>query len=453
MRLRADFAREHGAGATSTPIGVLLVALALVLTGITAGCGADEKEKKPVVTVEAAPPERGAISEVVSAQAVVYPVQQSVITPKITSTIQEFLVQRGSKVHKGQLLAILENADLAAAAEQSKGEFEQAEAGYATTVEAGVPQEMQKAELDAAAAKAGYEAAQKVYDSRKELFQQGALPRRDLDAAQVALAQAKTQSDVAERQLADLKRLGEQQALKSAKGQLAAAKGKLMGSSAALSYSEIRSPIDGVVTDRPQYAGELAAANQPLMTVMDLSKLLAKSHISRVEAASLKVGDSAEVRAAGVEDSIHGRVSLVSPALDPGSTTIEVWVEVAKPEPRLKPGMTVQVSLVAKTVKDALLVPASAVFQTTEDTDYVMVAGSDQHAHQKLVKLGVRNGDRVQIVSGLGPGEKVIGSGGYGLPDKTQIKLQETPPSKDPASGDKAGAADDSSKPDKSGKE
>jgi multidrug efflux pump subunit AcrA (membrane-fusion protein) len=450
MKLRADCARERGASATSTPVGVLLVALALVLT---AGCGADEKEKEPVVTVEAAPPERGAISEVVSAEAVVYPVQQSVITPKIASTIHEFLVQRGSKVHQGQLLAILENADLAAAAEQSKGEFEQAEAGYATTVEAGVPQAMQKAELDAAAAKAAYEAAQKVYDSRKELFQQGALPRRDLDAAQVALAQAKTQSDVAERQLADLKRLGEQQALKSAKGQLAAAKGKLMGSSAALSYSEIRSPIDGVVTDRPQYAGELAAANQPLMTVMDLSKLLAKSHISRVEAASLKVGDAAEVRAEGVEDPIHGRVSLVSPALDPGSTTIEVWVEVAKPEPRLKPGMTVQVSMVAKTVTDALLVPASAVFQTTEDADYVMVAGSDQHAHQKIVKLGVRNGDRVQVVSGLDPGEKVIRSGGYGLPDKTRIKGKEIPPSKDDASADKAGAADDSSKPDKSGKE
>jgi multidrug efflux system membrane fusion protein len=93
------------------------------------------------------------------------------------------------------------------------------------------------------------------------------------------------------------------------------------------------------------------------------------------------------------------------------------------------------------------------VFQTTEEADYVMVAGSDQRAHQKIVKLGVRNGDRVQIVSGLGPDEKVIGSGGYGLPDKSQIKLQETPASKDPASADKAGAADDSSKPDKSGKE
>jgi HlyD family secretion protein len=239
-----------------------IAALAMPLAIYAAGCGGAEKEKEPVVTVQAAPPERAEISEVVSAEAVVYPVQQSIITPKITSTIREFKVQRGSKVHKGQLLAILENADLEAAAQQSKGEFEQAEAGYATTVEAGVPQEMQKAELDAAAAKAGYEAQQKVYDSRKELFQQGALPRRDLDAAQVALAQAKTQSDVAERQLADLKRLGEQQALKSAKGQLTAARGKLMGSTAALSYSEIRSPIDGVVTDRPQYPGELAAADR-----------------------------------------------------------------------------------------------------------------------------------------------------------------------------------------------
>ena len=194
----------------SLAIALFAAPLMLFVAMVVTGCSASEKEKEPVVTVEAAPAERAAISEVVKAEAVVFPVQQSVITPKITSTIREFKVQRGSRVHKGQLLAVLENADLAAAAEQSKGEFEQAEASYATTVEAGVPQEMQKAELDAAAAKAGYEAAQKVYDSRKDLFQQGALPRRDLDAAQVALAQAKTQSDVAERQLADLKRLGEQ---------------------------------------------------------------------------------------------------------------------------------------------------------------------------------------------------------------------------------------------------
>jgi HlyD family secretion protein len=432
-------------GSTALFAALLMFSVAIS----TAGCGASEKEKEPVVTVEAASPEREEISEVVVGEAVVFPVQQAVITPKITSTIREFKVQRNSRVQKGQLLAILENADLAAAAEQSKGEFEQAEATYVTTVGAGLPQEMQKAELDAAAARAGYEAAQKVYDSRKDLFQQGALPRRDLDAAQVALAQAKTQSDVAERQLADLKRLGEKQALRSAEGQITAAKGKLMNSTAQLSYSKIRSPLNGVVTDRPQYAGELAAANQPLMTLMDLSKVIAKAHISRVEAALLKVGDAANVHAAGSDDVIHGRVSLVSPALDPGSTTVEVWVEVVKPGARLKPGMTVQVSMVAKTVKDALVIPAAALFKTAEGADYVMVAGSDEKAHQKIVKVGIRNGDDAQIVSGLDAAEKVITAGGYGLPDKTQIKLQEAAPAKE-AGDDKAG---DAAKPETSGKE
>jgi len=92
---------------------------------------------------------------------------------------------------------------------------------------------------------------QKLYDSRKELFQQGALPRRDLDSAQVALAQARSQYQQAQKQLDDLKNLGEKQALKSAGRQLSAMTGKYRGAEAQLSYSEIRSPINGVVTDRP----------------------------------------------------------------------------------------------------------------------------------------------------------------------------------------------------------
>src|SRR5262249_43945207 len=149
----------------------------------------------------------------------------AVIAPKITSTIKSFQVQRGSRVRKGQLLAVLENADLSAATEQSKGEYEQAEASYTTTTDASLPEQIQKAELDAAATKTAFEAQQKVYDSRKDLFQQRALPRRDLDAAEVALAQAKSQNDQAQKQLEDLHRIGREQALKSASGQLSAAKG------------------------------------------------------------------------------------------------------------------------------------------------------------------------------------------------------------------------------------
>src|SRR5262249_45939282 len=194
---------------------------------------------------------------------------------KITSTIAEFKVQRGSRVHKGQVLAILENKDLSAAAEATKGDFDQADANYTMTVNAGLPQQMQKAELDAAAAKSAYEAAQKVYDSRKELFQQGAIPRKDLDASAVALAQARSQSEQADKQLADLRRLGKTETLRAARGSKESAEGKYRAAAAQLGYSEIRSPIDGVIADRPLYVGDLATANQPILTAMDTSRLIA----------------------------------------------------------------------------------------------------------------------------------------------------------------------------------
>lgn len=423
----------------------LLGTLALLFCAMS-GCGGAEKEKEPVVSVQTTPAQRGPISQIIAADGVVSPLQQAIITPKITSTISKFLVQRGSRVKQGQLLAILENADLSAAAEQSKGEFEQAEAGYVTTTGASLPEQIQKAGLDAAAAQAAFNAQQKVYDSRKDLFQQGALPRRDLDSAEVALAQAHSVNEVAQKQLADLKRLGEKQALKSAGGQLSAAKGKYLGAKAQLSYSEIRSPIDGVITDRPLFPGELATANQPLITVMNTSKLIAKAHLAQAEAAVLKVGNPAELKVPGLDEPVKARVSLVSPALDPGSTTIEVWVEAAKPDPALKPGMTVGISMTAKTVKDAIVVPASSVFKSAEGADYVLLAGSDKHAHVKNVQIGIRNAELAQILSGINAGDPVITTGGYALPDNTQVKV-EAPEPAEKDKGDKADKADDATKP------
>jgi multidrug efflux pump subunit AcrA (membrane-fusion protein) len=406
-----------------------------VLCACLLGCGASEKEPVPVVSVQVEPAQKGSIEQTVSAEGVVFPKQQSVLSPKITSTIKQFLVQRGSRVHKGQLLAILENADLSAAAQQSKGEVEQAEATYTTTTAATIPQEIQKAGLDAAAAKAAFDAQQKVYDSRKELFDQGAIPRRDLDSAQVALAQVRTQFEVAERQLADLERVGQHQSLKSAEGQLTAAKGKYRSAEAQLSYSEIRSPIDGVVTERPQYAGELATANQPILTVMDTSALVVKAHVAQSDAAVLKVGNSAQIQIPGAPDPVAAKVALVSPALDPGSTTVEVWVQSNKPSAAIKPGMTAQLLMTARSAKDALTVPASAVYKNEDGSEYVVIATPDNHAAIKTVQIGIRGKDRLQIASGLNVGDKIITSGGYALPDKTQVKIEA------PSSADKESAS------------
>jgi multidrug efflux pump subunit AcrA (membrane-fusion protein) len=421
---------------------VAVAVAAIGLLSFSSGCKSQEKEKEPVVSVQTTPAARAPISQTVTAEAVVFPLEQATVAPKITSTIKHFFVQRGARVKKGQLLAELENEDLSAAAESSKGDFEQAEATYVTTVGAGLPQQLQKAELDAAAAKSAFEAQQRIYDSRKELLQQGAIPRRDVEAAEVALAQARSQNEQAQKQLADLQRIGKEQLLKSAQGSRLSSEGKYRSAEAMLSYSRIKSPIDGVVTDRPLYEGDLATANQPMLTVMNLSRVIAKAHIPQAEAASLRVGNEAELKVAGLDEPVKGVVTLVSPALDPGSTTIEVWVEARKPNPAVKPGMTVAVSMVSKTAKDAIVVPANAVFKTDEGANYVLVAGSDEKAHQKKVQVGIRSADQAQVMSGINAGDPVITTGGYAIPDGTQIKV-EKPGAEDKESAEKGDKGDD----------
>jgi RND family efflux transporter MFP subunit len=224
----------------------------------------------------------------------------------------------------------------------------------------------------------------------------------------------------------------------------------MKGAEAQLSYSKITSPIDGVVTDRPLFEGDLAAANQPLLTVMNTSRLIGKAHVPQSEAAVLKVGNPAELKIPGLDEPIKGRVSLVSPALDPGSTTIEVWVEASKPNPALKPGMTVELSMTAKMVKDALVVPTPAIYKNSEGADFVLLAGSDGHAHLKTVQLGAHNAEFTQVTSGVIAGDPVISSGGYALPDNTQIKIEA--PAKDEKEGsdkaDKAEKPEGAAKPD-----
>src|SRR5438132_10176857 len=211
-----------------------------------------------------------------------------------------------------------------------------------------------------------------------------------MDTAEVTFLQARRQNEQAQRQLADLQRVGKEQTLKSAEGSRMSAEARMRGAEAMLSYSRITSPIDGVVTDRPLYEGDLATANQPILTVMNTSRLIAKAHIAQSQAAVLKAGNPAQLKLPGQDESIKGRVSLVSPALDPGSTTLEVWVEASKPDPALKPGMTVELSMTAKTGKDAIVVPAPAIYKNPEGTDYVLLVGSDGHARLKTVQVGVR---------------------------------------------------------------
>ena len=162
--------------------------------------------------------------------------------------------------------------------------------------------------------------------SRKQLFEQGAIPGRDLDTAQAALVQARAAFNTAKTHREYMQKVSREAALKAAQGQLTSVEGRLNGAKAQVSYSEIRSPIAGVVTDRPLFAGETAAVGAALITVMDTSTLLAKAHLAQNLAQQMKLGDQADANVPGLARS-PGQVSMISPALDPGSTTRRSLVE------------------------------------------------------------------------------------------------------------------------------
>jgi multidrug efflux pump subunit AcrA (membrane-fusion protein) len=441
---RLEFSAKRMAARQAWSGGCVLLMISGALFGFTA-CSKQPGEKEPVVSVQAVPAEKTKLQETVTAQAILFPMQQATITAKINAPVRKFLVNRGSKVHEGQLLAVLENRDLMASSEENKGGLAQAQAAYETTTAASLPEELQKAKLDSEATKKMLDAQEKVYQSRQELFQQGALPRKELDQAGVDVTQARNQYEIAEKHYQALEAIGKAQEMKSAAGQLQAAKGKYMGAEAQLSYSEIRSPIDGVVTDRPLYPGEMASTGSPLITVMDISRVIAKAHIPQPEAALLKLGDQATLTVPGEEEPVEGKVTVISPALDPNSTTVEVWVQAANRKLHLKPGTSVQVSMVAKTVEEAVAVPAASVLTAQDGTTNVMVIGPDNRAHQTPVKTGIRDGDKIQIVEGIAPGARVILAGAYGLPDKTKVTVEA---SAEPEGGKPAAGSEDKDKKD-----
>ena len=412
--------RAHRKTRTFALLMLPVIAFGLVSIG---GCSKGESTPTPLVTVQAEHPEMGTIVEHIPADAVLAPVAQAAISPKFTAPVRRFYVQRGSHVKAGQLLATLENRDLTAAALDNRGSYTAAQAAYATVTQAQVPEEYQKAQLDVAQAKANLELNQSIVNARKQLFAEGAIPGRDLDTAQAALVQAQAAYDTAAKHLESQKSVSHKASLEAAKGQLTSAEGKYQGAEAQVAYSEIRSPIAGFVTDRPLFAGETAAAGSTLLTVMDTSALLAKIHLAQQLAQQMKVGDTATVTVPGVADPVPAKVALISPALDPGSTTVEIWLRIDNKKGTLKVGTPVHASIVGRQATEALTVPSSALLTAQDGSKSVMVVGADGAAHSKPVGVGITDDGRVQITSGLTAGDMVITSGNYALDEGTKVKV------------------------------
>jgi HlyD family secretion protein len=399
------------------------VVLGLAALSVVA-CKKAEPEAAAVAPVRVAPAIRGSIRVIVTGDAVLYPREQANIIPKITAPVRRYMVNRGDHVKQGQLLAELENRDLVAAALESRGQFGQAESNYRSTTGSVVPEAVTKAQSDLGAAREAMDAAKKLLDSRQQLLQQGALARKQVDEAQVQYAQARAAFETAQQHLQALQSVGKQEQVKTAEAQVQAARGHYESAQAQVAYSEIRSPLTGVVTDRPLYPGEMATTDKPVLIVMDVSWIVARINMAQDQAKDVKVGNEATLTPSDGSEMVTGKVTIVSPATDPNSTTVQVWAQAENPGERLRAGQSVHVSIVAATIDGATLVPASAILSDEEGATIVKVVDDKNIAHDRPVQVGAKEPEMVQV-SGVEPGERVIKEGGVGLEDKSQVRVMK----------------------------
>ena len=421
----------------------------LMLTLMLVGCSSSKedakKEEEPIRPVELTEVQRDSIDRVIAVDGILRALNQSGVTPKISAPVKKFLVNRGDHVRQGQLVAELENRDLAAAVADAKGAVEQAEATLRNVSNASVPDELSKAQADVTAARQSMDAAQKLVESRQQLLQQGAIARRLVDEAGVAYAQAKSQFDTAQTHLTSVQAVGRVEDVKIVAAQVDSAKAKLAAAQAQLSYAEIYSPLSGVVAERPVFEGELAVPGMPLLTILDISSVIARVNVPQAEAGYVKVGQAARIVSVdGIEAA--GKVTTVSPAVDPQGTTLEVWVQAANPGEKLRPGGTVHVTINAETVRNAVVVPPAALLPSSEGGSSVIVVGQDMVAHEHKVQAGIRTPDKVQILSGVDAGARVVIAGGLGLQDGAKVKLAEPEKKEGDKKEDEKGAKGDQEK-------
>lgn len=343
-----------------------LLSGALGLTTAVASCSAPSEdggaEVEPLVAVKVARAERRDVTLAVSAPAVVHPRAVAQIAARITAPIRSLEVEKGDRVAEGQVVARLEDRDLRA----------------------------QLADVQAELAK-----TREVYTRRRSLFEEGAIPERDLLTSKADFEKAEAQLDLVQAQLA---------------------------------FTELRSPFGGIVTEQLLYPGDMARPDAPLFTVMDVAVVVARAQVPENEVGAVRVGQRASfVPSESTGASAEGRIRVVSADVDPSRRTVEVWCDLPNEDGRLHPGAFGRLRIETQVLPERVVVPVATVeLEEGSRRGTVLVVDEGGIARRRSVSCGESFDGLVPIETGLEGGEAVVVEGGYGLSDGTRVTVTES---------------------------
>ena len=354
------------------------------------------------------------------------PNQLATLTPAVEGHVHELLVKQGDPVEKGQPIVELDRAVALADLAEKTATRDALKASLDLLKSLPRAEERRSNELAIEQAKLAVERTTRVADQLRPLLERREVsPQQVMDADQ-AVTQARLQQQAAE-SLLKVQMIGPRpEAIAEAEARMKTAEGAIALSRAHLEFHTIRSPIVGVLDSLTCHPGQTIAIGTPIGEVVDTRQVLASVWLPPRSALSVRVGQSAHVKAAdaseGDEGEMTGRVAYVGRVADPQTGNLPVQVLVENPKSLLTLGQAVRMTITVAERADVLTVPASAIIDEGEGPTLSVVRDGKAVALHPEIDAP-RSGRIAVSKTDLKEGEPVIVEGGYHLPDQTPVKV------------------------------
>jgi len=385
--------------------GGIALLLVLVIAGglIAATRGGTKIDPSKLQKVE-----KGDLAKSVVSTGKVTPITKVEVKSKASGIVKKLLVDYGDKVKKGQLLAQLDKEEIQAQVEQSRAAVEAAEASL-TSSEA----DYERAKVDAEGPDVPL--LKRAYERAIGMAKQGVVSTSALEDAQKNYELALNKQNVSKAQVTVLKAK-----IAQSHGQLGQDRANLKQLEEQLSYTDIESPIDGIVLSRDVEMGDavssilvLGSAATLVMTLGDTSQVYVKGKVDESDIGKVYLGQPARIKVESFKDkTFNGVVTKISPmgVEKDNVTTFEVRVSINNPGGELRAEMTANAEIILEEHKNVLQIPEGAIVYDKDKKASVEVPDSRGKEGKKkiAVNIGISNGAKTELLSGLKEGDQVV---------------------------------------------
>lgn len=422
-----------GKGRRSLPWALGLVICTLL--GIGAAAIVINRNRNPAYNLETLtlPVEATALTVRITTSGTVEPIQTVNLSPKTSGILEQLYVEQGDQVQRGDVIARMENRDVAAQFQQREAAVAEAAAQLQDVEQGADPEAIAQAEAAMKAteaqvrdAEARLDLAQTQQIRNQQLQIEGAISDNDMDSfdqslrsAQATLESARFQAQEARQRLEDLLDDPDPEDLAQAQARLAQAEAQLQATQVQLEDTELRAPFAGTITQKfategafvtPTTSASTASSATSTAIVALASELEVMAEVPEADIAQIFQGQGVEIVAdAYPEEVFQGEVRLIAPeAIERQDVTLfQVRIDLVSGQDRLRSNMNVTVAFIGDQLTDALVVPAIAVI-TQGGQAGVLIPGDRNQIRFKPVTLGSQVGEQIQVLEGLQEGERVF---------------------------------------------